>query len=60
MYKYVEFVENLEAEDVQIEGRVGEDVDDMSLKVGCQTIAVSKKDVRRIQRILKALMKEAT
>lgn len=59
MYKYVEFVEHLECSDLQIEGRVGEDVDDLSLKVGCQDIDVSKKDVRRIQRVLKALMKEA-
>ncbi len=59
MYKIVELNEYLDENDHSISARVGEDEDDVTLTVGCQEMCVTKKEVRKLQRWLKAILKEA-
>jgi len=59
MYKIVELNEYLEDSDLSISARVGEDEDDIVLTMGCQETCVNKKDIRKVQRWLKAVLAEA-
>lgn len=60
MYRQITLVEYLEDSSTDLSACIGEDEDDIVLTMGCQEVCVNKKEVRTIQRWLKAVLAEAT
>jgi hypothetical protein len=59
MYKVIEFHDSTDGGHCY-SSRVGEEEDDIVLTIECQEIDVTKADVRKMRRLLNAVLKEAT
>lgn len=59
MYRTIEINEYVEDPDLSLTGRVGADEDDITLQLNCTEVTVSKTDIRKMQRWLAAVLKEA-